>query len=184
MFENISSTLQQCAYFFAAGLIMGLFYEALRFFRMILRHNIVAVCIEDTLYMSICAFISFIIALSVGIGYMRIYYIVFEAIGAVIYFLTIGRLLNYILRRISGAAKHFIHTVAVKTGRGLGRVFIPIAKKTIRIFGYIAEFAKNSAFFSKIHLKKSSEIEYNEKAQPMGGGERVGVVKAKIRKKE
>ena len=184
MFENISSTLQQCAYFFAAGLIMGLFYEALRFFRMILRHNIIALCIEDTLYMSVCAFISFIIALSVGIGYMRIYYIVFEAIGAAIYFLTVGRLLNYILRRISGAAKHFLCTAAKKTGQCLGRVFMPIGKKVSQVFVYIAEIVRNSAFFSKIHLKKSSEVEYNDKAQSIGGGERAGVVKAKIRKKE
>ena len=159
---------------------MGLFYEALRFFRMILRHNIVVVCIEDTLYMSICAFTSFVIALSVGIGYMRIYYIVFEAIGAAVYFLTVGRLLNYILRRISGAAKHFVSMVAKKTGKGLSRVFIPIGKKISRIFGYIAENVKKG----KMHLKKSNEIEYNEKAQSIGGGERTSVVKAKIRKKE
>lgn len=163
---------------------MGLFYEALRFFRMILRHNIVTVCIEDTLYMSVCAFISFIIALSVGIGYMRIYYIAFEAIGAAIYFLTVGRLLNYILRSISGAAKRFIHTVAKKAGRGLGRVFIPIGKKINCLFSYIAEIVHNSAFFSKTHLKKTSEVEYNVKAQSIVGGERTGVVKAKIRKKE
>ena len=184
MFENISSTLQQCAYFFAAGLIMGLFYEVLRFFRMILRHNIIAVCIEDTLYLSICAFISFIIALSVGIGYMRIYYIVFEAMGAAIYFLTIGRLLNYILRRISSGTKRFIRAIVQKTGHILGKVFAPIGKKMRTIFGNIAENARNSAFYSKIHLKKTGEIEYNKKVPSVDGGEYAGVVKAKIRKKE
>ena len=184
MFENISSTLQQCAYFFAAGLIMGLFYEVLRFFRMVLRHNTIAVCIEDTLYLSICAFISFVIALSVGIGYMRIYYIVFEAIGAACYFLTVGRLLNYILRRISGATKRFICTFAKKTGQYLIKVFAPIGKKLNHIFSYIAEIVRNSAFYSKMHLKKTGVIEYNKKVQSIGGGEHTGVVKAKIRKKE
>lgn len=184
MFENISSTLQQCGYFFAAGLIMGLFYEVLRFFRMILRHNVVAVCIEDALYLSICAFISFIIALSVGIGYMRIYYIVFEAMGAAIYFLTVGRLLNSILRHISGATKRFIRTVADKIWHYLCKFFAPIGKKIKMIFGKIAENARKSAFYSKMHLKKPDEIEYNNKVQSIGGGERAGVVKAKIRKKE
>lgn len=184
MFENISSTLQQCAYFFAAGLIMGLFYEVLRFSRMILHHNTVAVCIEDALYLSVCAFVSFIIALSVGIGYMRIYYIVFEAMGAAIYFLTVGRLLNSILRCISGAIKRFICTVAKKIWLYLGKFFAPIDKKIRLLFGKIAEITHNSAFYSKIHLKKSGEIEYNKKVQSIGGGERAGVVKAKIRKKE
>ena len=184
MFENISSTLQQCAYFFAVGLVIGLFYEALRFFRMILRHNIIAVCVEDTLYLSICAFISFIIALSVGIGYMRIYYIVFEVMGAALYFLTVGRLLNSILRRISGATKRIIRIAAKKIWHHLGKFFAPIGKKIRLLFGKIAEIARNSAFYSKMHLKKTDEIEYNKKVQSIGGGERAGVVKAKIRKKE
>ena len=184
MFENISSTLQQCAYFFAAGLIMGLFYEVLRFSRLILHHNTVAVCIEDALYLSACAFVSFIIALSVGIGYMRIYYIVFEAMGAGIYFLTVGRLLNSLLRRISGAAKRFILFVVKGIWRYLGKFFAPIAKKIRLLFSKIAENTRNSAFFSKIHLKNSNEIRYNKKVQSIDGGERTGVVKAKIRKKE
>ena len=184
MFENISSTLQQCAYFFAAGLIMGLFYEVLRFLRMILHHNNFAVCIEDALYLSICAFVSFIIALAVGIGYMRIYYIVFEAMGAGIYFLTIGRLLNSILRRISGAAKRLVCIAAKGIWRYLGKFFAPIGKKIRLIFGKIAEFIQKNAIYSKIHLKKSGEIEYNKKVQSIVGGEQAGVVKAKIRKKE
>lgn len=163
---------------------MGLFYEVLRFFRMILRHNIIAVCIEDTLYLSICALISFIIALSVGIGYMRIYYIVFEAMGAACYFLTAGRLLNYVLRRISGAAKRFICTIVKKIGQYLIKIFAPIGKKINRIFSYIAEIVRNSAFYSKMHLQKTGAIEYNEKVQSIDGGEHTGVVKAKIRKKE
>lgn len=184
MFENISSTLQQCAYFFAAGLIMGLFYEALRFFRMLLCHNAVAVCVEDTLYLSICALITFIIALAVGIGYMRIYYIVFEAMGAAIYFLTVGRLLNHILRHISKGFKRLCHAVIHKTGRAFGKVFAPIGKKIRLIFVYIAENARKSAFYNKIYLKKTGEIEYNKKVQSISGGEHTGVVKAQIRKKE
>ena len=163
---------------------MGLFYEALRFFRMILRHNTVAVCIEDTLYLSICALASFITALSVGIGYMRIYYIVFEAMGAAIYFLTAGRLLNHILRRVSRGAKRFIRAVFNKMGQFLGKIFAPIGKKIRLIFGNIAENARNTAFYSKMHLKKRGKIEYNKKVPSVDGGEHAGVVKAKIRKKE
>lgn len=163
---------------------MGLFYEALRFFRMLLRHNIVAVCIEDTLYLSACAFISFIIALAVGIGYMRIYYIVFEAMGAAIYFLTVGRLLNHVLRHISAGAKHLCRTLANKIGHIFRKAFAPIGKKTRLIFVKIAENAQKSTFYSKIHLQRTGKIGYNKKAQSIGGGEHAGVVKAQIRKKE
>ena len=184
MFENISSTLQQCACFFAAGLIMGLFYEALRFLRMLLRHNIAAVCIEDTLFLSICAFITFITALAVGIGYMRIYYIVFEAVGAAVYFLTAGRLFNYILRCVSSGVKRLFCSILKKTGVFFRKAFAPISKKTRLIFSHIAEKVRKMGFYSKIHLKKISEIEYNKKVQSIVGGEHTGVVKAQIRKKE
>lgn len=163
---------------------MGLFYEALRFFRMLLRHNTVAVCVEDTLYLSVCAFISFIIALTVGIGYMRIYYIVFEAMGAAIYFLTVGRLINHILRNLSKGVKRLISAVIKKTGNIFGKVFAPIDKKTKQIFSNIAEIIRKTGFYSKIHLKRTDKIEYNKKVQSVGGGEHIGVVKAQIRKKE
>ena len=163
---------------------MGLFYEALRFFRMLLSHNAVIVCVEDTLYLSICALITFITALAVGIGYMRIYYIVFEAMGAAIYFLTVGRLLNYILRRISKGTKRLCHTLIYNIGRIFGKVFAQIVKKLRLIFGNIAENARKSAFYNKIHLKKTGKIEYNKKVPSIGGGEHTGVVKAQIRKKE
>ena len=184
MFENISSTLQQCACFFAAGLIMGLFYEVLRFFRMLLRHNTVAVCIEDTLYMTVCAFISFVIALTVGIGYMRIYYIVFEAMGAAIYFLTVGRLINHVLKHISKGVKRLVRTVFKKIWHIFGKVFAPIDKKMRQIFSKIAEIIRKKGFYSKMHLKRTGQIEYNKKVQSIGRGENTGVVKAKIRKKE
>lgn len=184
MFENISSTLQQCAYFFAAGLIMGLFYEALRFFRMLFRHNTIALCIEDTLYLSVCALCTFIIALTVGIGYMRIYYIVFEAMGAAIYFLTVGKLVNYILRRISKAVNRLICAFMKKAKQFFGKILAPIDKNIRSIFGNFAEIIRKTVFYGKLHLKKTAKIEYNKKVQSIGGGENISVVKAQIRKKE
>ena len=163
---------------------MGLFYEALRLIRMLLRHNTVVVCIEDTLYMSLCALISFIMALAVGIGYMRIYYIVFEAMGAMIYFLTVGRLLNFVLRRISKEAKRIVFTVAKKIWRFLGKVFAPIDKKIRQTFGNIAEIIRKRGFYSKMHLQKSDGIEYNKKVPSVAGGEHTGVVKGQIKKKK
>ena len=74
MFENIDSTFYQALCFLAAGAAFGLCYELLRFIRMLFRHHAVVVFIEDTLFFTVCGFVSFIIALWVGIGYFRIYY--------------------------------------------------------------------------------------------------------------
>ena len=75
MFENINSTFAQCLSFLAAGAVFGLCYELLRLLRMLFPHPTVLVFIEDTLFFAACGLVSFIIALWVGMGYFRIYYI-------------------------------------------------------------------------------------------------------------
>ena len=183
MFENISSTLQQCGCFFIAGLFMGLFYEILRFLRMTFRHNTVAVFIEDTLYMSMWGLISFIIALSVGIGYFRIYYVIFELLGAAFYFLTLGRAVNFIMRRSIGKVKKFFYAIYKKFKPKLVSFFSFIAKKFKSLFGKIAEIMPNAVLNSKKDLQSKGEMLYNIKVQSNEGGEVNSVIKAKIRKK-
>lgn len=183
MFENISSTLQQCGSFFIAGLIMGLLYEALRFLRMMFRHNTAAVFIEDTLYMSVWGLISFIIALSVGIGYFRIYYAVFELLGAVLYFLTLGRGVNFLMRRSVGSVKRFFYAIYKKIKPKSVAFFSLIAKKIKPIFGKIAEIIPSAVLNRRNDLKSDDEIVYNVKVPSNEGGESNNVVKAKIRKK-
>ncbi|MCM1298788.1 MAG: spore cortex biosynthesis protein YabQ [[Eubacterium] siraeum] len=183
MFENISSTLNQCGCFFIAGLIMGLLYEPLRFLRMMIRHNAAAVFAEDTLYMSLWGFISFIIALSVGIGYFRIFYAVFELLGAALYFLTLGRAVNFIMRRSVGRIKKFFYAIYKKIQPRLVAFFSFIAKKIKSIFGKIAEIMPTITLNGKNDLKNEDEMLYNIKVQSDKGGEGNSVIKAKIRKK-
>lgn len=182
MFENISSTMNQCFVFFIAGIVMGLFYEALRFSRMLIRHNAVAVCIEDAVYLSLTAVIGFIIALSVGIGYFRIYYIVCEAIGAILYFLTLGRLINYALRHFSNAVKHILRVFFDKIIQFSRKYIVPIAKKVSPLFSKFAEIAENVKKYRKKGLKSEHSMMYNKKEKSDGGGENRSVVQAKIRK--
>lgn len=183
MFENISSTLQQCGCFFVAGLIMGLFYEILRFLRLLCRHNVIAVFIEDMLYMSLWGLISFIIALSVGIGYFRIYYIVFLLLGAAIYFLTLGRGINFLMRKSMHRIKNFFYAIYKKIKPKLVSVFSFIAIKVKSLFGKIAEIMPSIVINSKNDLKNEDEMLYNVKVPSDKGGENSSVIKAKIRKK-
>lgn len=187
MFENINSTFTQCLSFLAAGAVFGLGYELLRLLRMLFRHPTVLVFIEDTLFFAACGLASFIIALWVGMGYFRIYYIVFEVIGASLYFLTLGRLINYCLRQAVNTVKKFFRFIYGKLKPKAAALFVPFVKKTKAFFSNIAEFLTGSVFNPKKHLKREEEMLYNNNVHSIeNSGERGvvdGVIKAKIRKK-
>lgn len=187
MFENINSTFNQCLCFLAAGAVFGLCYEVLRLLRMIFPHPTAVVFFEDTLFFAACGFVSFIIALWVGIGYFRIYYIVFEAIGALLYFMTLGRLINLCLKRVVGLMKKFFREICKKLKPKAKAVFMPFAKKIKELFSKIAEFIPKPVFNPKKHLKSNSEMLYNNNVHSTlesgGGGGNGSVIKAKIRKK-
>lgn len=181
MFENISSTLQQCGVFFIAGVIMGLFYEVFRTLRIAVRHHAVVVFIEDILFFSLCGAASFIIALTVGIGYFRIYYAVFEVLGAGIYFLTLGRLINMLLKKIIKWVKRFFYAVYKKISPKVEKVFVNCAKKSKEAFVKIAEIVPKPAFVHKKDLPNANEMVYNIKTPSNEGGSG-NAIRAKIRR--
>lgn len=181
MYENISSTLNQCGVFFIAGIVMGLFYEVFRTLRMAVRHHAVTVFIEDILFFSLCGAVSFIIALTVGIGYFRIYYVVFEVLGAGIYFLSLGRLINFLFRKVIKAVKRFFHGIYIKISPKVETVFVASAKKARKAFVKIAEIVPKPEFVHKNDLPNANEMVYNIKTPPKKGGSG-NAVRAKIRR--
>ena len=195
MFENVNSIFNQCLTFLTAGALFGLCYEVLRLLRMLFPHPTALVFFEDTLFFAACGLVSFIIAMWVGIGYFRIYYIAFEAIGAMLYFFTLGRLINLCLRHIVKYVKKFFREiyrklkpkVKEKVNIWHDTLFRPFAKIIKGLFGKIAEFVPRPGFNTKKHLQSKGEMLYNNNVHTTlksdEGGGSSGVIKAKIRKK-
>lgn len=182
MFENISSTLQQCGVFFLSGFVIGLFYEALRGLRIMFKHNTFAVFIEDLLFFSACGLVSFIIALTVGIGYFRIYYAVFEAMGAGVYFLTLGRLVNFLMRKVIGGIKKCFFAVFKKLSPKIKKIFVGIAKLIRSCFSKIAKILPKPSLNRKNDLPNEGEMVYNIETALDDGGNVGNAIKAKIRR--
>ena len=183
MFEDISYTLQQCGCFFIFGAVMGLCYEPLRLLRMMFKHNIAAVFIEDLLFFSLSGFACFITALWVGIGYFRIYYIVFAFLGVCCYFLTLGMLLNKISKKAVKAVKAILCAIYKKIKPIFVRLFSIIYQKIKPMFVNIADFFRNKRLNSKKDLQNTDEVVYNNKNTLENGGEGGSVIKAQNRKK-
>lgn len=183
MFEDISYTLQQCGCFFVFGAVMGLCYEPLRLLRMMFKHNIAAVFIEDLLFFSLSGFACFITALWVGIGYFRIYYIVFAFLGVCCYFLTLGMLLNKILKKTVKIIKAFFCAIYKKIKPIFVGFFSTIYQIIKPLFVNIADFFHNKLLKPKKGLPNTDEMVYNNKNTFEDGGESGSVIKAQIRKK-
>lgn len=181
MYENIFSTVEQCGYFLISGIIFGICYEFFRNLRIMFHHNAAAVFIEDLLFFSLCGFISFIISLMVGIGYFRIYYIVFELLGACIYFLTLGRLVNRLSKKLIRPIKRFFYAIYKKLSPNVEKAFVAFAKIIKMFFVKIAEIVPKPKLIRKNDLPKSAEMVYNVKT-PQNEGGSGNAVKAKIRR--
>lgn len=183
MFEDIGYTLQQCGCFFIFGVFMGLCYEPLRVLRMLFKHNTAAVFIEDLLFFSLSGLATFIMSLWVGIGYFRIYYIVFVLLGACCYFLTVGMLINRISKKAAKSVKKGLYAVYKKIRLKRDKLFSAIRQILKPLFVNIADFYHKKVFYRKKALPKADEKVYNDNNLPVNGGEVGSVIKAQIRKK-
>lgn len=162
---------------------MGLCYEPLRLLRMMFKHNIAAVFIEDLLFFSLCGFTAFITALWVGAGYFRIYYIVFAVLGACCYFLTLGVLLNRILKRSVRALKRLICAIYNRIKPKIVKFFSTIYQKIKPLFVNIAENVHNKVVSGKKDLPNTDKVVYNNRNTLSNGGESGSAIKAQIKKK-
>lgn len=162
---------------------MGLCYESLRVLRMLFKHNTAAVFVEDLLFFSLSGLATFIMSLWVGIGYFRIYYLVFVFLGACCYFLTVGMLINRISKKAAKSLKKRLRAIYKKIKPKRDKLFSAIGQILKPLFVNIADFFHNNPFNRKKALPKADEMVYNNNNLPVNGGEGGSVIKAQIRKK-
>lgn len=182
MFESIGDTLNQCGCFFLTGFIFGLIYEGLRFLRLLIRHNAVALAIEDILFFSVFGFVCFTVSLMIGSGYFRLYYAVCAFFGGIVYYFTLGKLLQLFFKRIIHGIKRFLRFVFRKI---LGRVFGAIKHKLRPVFSKCNENIKSIVENTKKHLPKKRSVLYNNRtdSEVKKEGVYANVIKAEVRKK-
>ncbi len=181
--NEVTPLYEQFLYFFICGAFLGLGYELLRLLRVCVPHGTVVTGIEDTLYLSLCAVILFGFSLETGNGEFRLLYLVSAAAGALLYFLTAGRLIKKLYTLILTALAKIFRVC-----------FRPIKKYFIKFAHFISEF------FGKIYkllllkgknrlnnLQRKGKVLYNLNDIKAKGDETVAgksKIKAKIKKEQ
>ena len=108
---------------FGAG--VGIVFDAVRAFRLILPHNRLLVAFEDTAFSVLCGIAVTAFAAAAARGEMRLYFAVGAVIGFIVYFLTLGSIVMKTLRKLFLLAAACFKVVF----RPVGTVFAPLYKK-------------------------------------------------------
>ena len=95
-----------------SGVALALFYDVFRVSRALLRPKKRSVFLQDLIFMSAAAVVTFLLALATNDGILRFYLLAGEGIGMCVYFLTVGeitvrlaRLLLRLLRKVRAFLK-------------------------------------------------------------------------------
>lgn len=157
------------------GAILGLFYDIFRIFRIAFDFGKIAVFIEDALFFTISAVLTFIFIFTVNSGEIRFFILIGILAGAVIYYYTIGMLIYKSAKVIIGFVKMIIRgilRIILKPFYLIYRLMKPIFKKIKNLFKI---FSKKINFLFKFKLKKfkieagmkkNKKIRLAQKAQP------------------
>jgi len=86
----------------AAGAAIGLIYDVFRLVRRIIPHSAAVIHIEDTVFWVSVSLLMFYVTLQTSYGKVRFFNILGAALGALLYFMTAGRLFAAASERIEG----------------------------------------------------------------------------------
>ncbi len=185
MYESISDNLSQLGAFVIIGFFMGVSYEPFRIVRLFKKQGVFLVSFQDFLFLTSCGIMTFAYSMELGGGKFRLFFIIAELFGLVIYFLTIGRLVNIFSELIVKIIKAIY--------RGIRKyVLVPIYSIVHKLFTFIKSKLANIYNFNRKglnkihnHLKSSTRIVYNIGSVKikMKKGDNRNVIKAKIREK-
>lgn len=140
----------------AGGFLLGAVYDVLRIWRDFFHSQKRAVFFQDFFYMIFCAFFSFLLALPLGEGAVRVYLLLGEALGWFAYYFTVGQVTERISKVISDFLyRYLFHPIA----RLLGRISGWFGKKV----KFAVNFLKKKAQDWKKRLKHRVRIVYNRR---------------------
>lgn len=178
-----ASVIWQLTCFGLCGVFLGLGYELLRILRLIIPHHNFTVGIEDTFYLSLCGVILFGLAMEIGNGNFRLTYLLSAFVGALVYFLTIGRLISFIYSAVIGTVIKILRFVMGKLIKPLKKLFVAIAHKVKQPFVKLYENARTKMKKHHADLKKAPEMLYNNDINYERNEIKVGGrIKGKVRK--
>lgn len=133
------------------GAGLSLFYDCFRVFRIAIRGTVILVALEDFIYFTVSAVVTYRFFIATTSGQFRIYLLIGILLGWIICHLTVGAVLLKISTVIINAVKRFF--------RFLFRIFI---RPFIRLGKFIGRKIAKIQKISANRLKKAAAVVYNQ----------------------
>ncbi|MCM1333636.1 MAG: spore cortex biosynthesis protein YabQ [Bacteroides sp.] len=184
MYDSTREILEQIGIFALIGVVLGVGYDLLRFFRILFRKGRLLIHLEDLFYLPFCAFLIFCCVVEYGGGKLRLYHLLAAGFGAAVYLITLGQLTRLIARAIRSFFD-FLWKALKKPIYGCYRLIYQIFSS---MFGALCQKIEKTVKIIRFYLKKASEMLYNKNNSKIGksyetGGEERHVIQAEVRKK-
>lgn len=144
--QSLSAQTNMFLYSFGFGFLLGILYDIVRTFRMIISRSKVIVFIADTVYFTACALLTFAFVLVMDSGKIRLYVAAGEVLGWLVYYFSFGS----VAIKISGwLCKRIKRLFAV--------IFKPFSLLIAKIFKH---FRKTGNFAKKTLRKSNKKAKY------------------------
>lgn len=129
------------------GFILGILYDVFRTFRMIISDSAPFIFLMDILYFLLCTFLVFCFNLTVDGGKIRLYVMLGDLLGWLIYYFSLGE----ISVRVSNAAVSLVR-------RAAAAIFKPVSG-LVKLLKRL--LSKNTLFLKKIIRKFKKKAKYD-----------------------
>ena len=156
-----TSLIWQLACFSVCGIFLGAGYEVLRVLRTVIPHHSFIVGVEDTFYLALCGLVLFGLSMEIGNGIFRASYLFSAVVGAIVYFLTVGRLVKLVYTMVIKTAIKIVKIVFGKLLKPVLKVFVSFAHKIAFPFVHFYKIMNNKIKRAEAALKKHRRILYN-----------------------
>lgn len=144
------------------GAALGLLYDIFRITRIAFPTAPAVVFIEDVLFFLICALVTFFYGLTVIDGMLRVFLILGELLGGIIYFCTIGQLVMRVSKTIIKAVEAVIRFIFRWIMRPIWLLIYHIITFLLRPFMFLRRIMKKKLQKIKFCLKVRRKVLYNQ----------------------
>lgn len=143
------------------GALLGAVYDVFRILRIAFSPRKVVVFVQDLLFFAICAVLSFLFLLTASDGTVRMFLLIGELIGAVLYHLTLGRLVIRAAGALIAAVRSVLRFFYRFMVLPIWRFCYFLVSLLLRPFQLAAALLKNNLLRMKFRLKYRRIVLYN-----------------------
>ncbi len=143
------------------GASLGILYDVFRILRLMIPSGKVISFLEDILYFTLCGVITFAFLLAVNNGIIRAYLLAGEVLGAVAYYLTVGKLVYKIADKIISLIRKALHMLYRIFLSPFVRLFWAISRTIRKLTLKITKKFSKNTIKSKYRLKHRRRLLYN-----------------------